>query len=350
MARLRFADSGKETPLEIRDTQPEHTTPFSTLWRTHWAGTGEESPFLFKRMAIEDGDTIRQRHARFTEFQSFLDENPKLRTTLSGIPLATVYEENTGNFGLVMRRLYGEVYETIEESEAMLTLKQGLEAAIDLATEVAIINGHGIAHTDLSDTNLLLDIYTPDGPKISIIDFDLAAVRRGGRWRDGLEPSQAVGGIINLFWAPESIGPNAWSSGSIEADRWALAVNLHRLLFGMYFLSAFHDSIHIEEYAHRYDLKFPSPARDGEDALFPWHRRQMKAVGKPLAELFIGVFDRTGNAGQARPTATEWLRALTNARQHLHICMGQRCQAQDGYVVVLGNTCPVCGSREVGQA
>lgn len=232
---------------------------------------------------------------------------------------------------------------------------------IQIARAVRRLHAAGLAHSDLSYKNVLVD---PETGKAAIIDIDGLVV-------PGKYPPDVVG--TPDFIAPEVLETRALSVGdpkkflpSIHTDRHALAVLIYMYLLYRHPLRG--GKVH--------DL---DPAKDeeltmGKEALFIEHPRDSSnrpkldqlspaelpqgdtdklpysICGSYLKKLFDRAFiDGLHNPG-LRPSAADWEAALIKTTDLMQPCQNPKCQA---HWFVFDNTtrprCPFCGTGYHGQ-
>jgi serine/threonine protein kinase len=231
-----------------------------------------------------------------------------------------------------------------------------LSLCIKIARGVRRLHAAGLAHSDLSYKNILVD---PTTRNALIIDLDGLVV-------PGKYPPDVAG--TPDFIAPEVIATMhlprtdpARKLPSIATDRHALAVLIY-----MYLL-------------YRHPLKGdknhdPDPAKDdqlamGERALFiehptdlsnriklanvapaelPWKdtaKIPFKVAGPYLSELFQRAFITGLHAPEQRPTADEWEYALVKTADLIQRCENQACvQKWFAFDNTTAPKCPFCGT------
>ena len=236
-----------------------------------------------------------------------------------------------------------------------------LRIAILISRAVRRLHAAGLAHSDLSYKNVLVD---PVGGNACIIDIDGLVV-------PGKYPPDVVG-------TPDFIAPEVLMSShlpkdhpdrklpSIATDRHALAVLIYMYLLLRHPLRG--DKVH--------DL---DPQRDellsmGERALFIEHPQDasnrlrvegLKASEKPwkdtqalpytmtgpyLSALFERAFIHALHDPQQRPTADEWEQALVRTVDLIQPCANPKCaQAWYPFDNTTAPRCPFCGTPYQGR-
>lgn len=235
--------------------------------------------------------------------------------------------------------------------------KKYLEICLSISRGVCRLHASGLAHSDLSYNNVLVDPITGGA---HIIDIDELVV-------PGKFPPEVVG--TSGFIAPEVIATNHFSSHdprrktpSIRTDLHALAVLIYTHLFYRHPLKGgkCHD---------KGDPNKDEALLMGEKALFIEHptdrsnRPNMQLVnpnylpwinvdeiphtvaGPYLEPLFLRAFVESLHEPHLRPTADAWKRALVKTMDLLLPCQSQNCRQK---WFVFNNTvvtkCPFCGS------
>ncbi|MDE7413019.1 MAG: kinase [Muribaculaceae bacterium] len=236
-----------------------------------------------------------------------------------------------------------------------------LHFCLQIARAVRRLHAAGLAHSDLSYKNVLVD---PETERASIIDIDGLVV-------PGKYPPDVVG--TPDFIAPEVLQTRSLPLGDpkkklpgILTDRHALAVLIYMYLLNRHPLRG----------GKVNDL---DPARDeelsmGEKALFIEHpldksnrpkmqnlapselpqgdvnQRPYTLCGPYLKELFDRAFIDGLHDPSKRPTADEWELALVKTTDLVQPCSNPACEA---HWYVFDNTtkprCPFCGTEYKGQ-
>ncbi|MBQ7585842.1 MAG: serine/threonine protein kinase [Desulfovibrionaceae bacterium] len=232
---------------------------------------------------------------------------------------------------------------------------------IQMARAIRRLHAAGLAHSDLSYKNVLVD---PEKGKATIIDIDGLVV-------PGKYPPEVVG--TPDFIAPEVLETRALKLDdpqkvlpSINTDRHALAVLIYMYLFYRHPLRG----------GKVYDL---DPGRDeelgmGSQALFIEHPTDLSnrpkidqlskdelpqgdveklpytLSGPYLKELFDQAFILGLHHPDKRPTAAEWERALIKTTDLMRPCPNPECEAH--WLVLDENKpghCPFCGKMLEGS-
>ncbi|MDE5832863.1 MAG: hypothetical protein K2H64_07760 [Desulfovibrio sp.] len=236
-----------------------------------------------------------------------------------------------------------------------------LQLCLNIARAVRRMHAAGLAHSDLSYKNVLVDPLTG---RACIIDIDGLVV-------PGKFPPDVVG--TPDFIAPEVMktrnlapGDPARKLPSILTDRHALATLIYMYLLYRHPLRGARvrdadpakdeelcmgsDALFIEHPADKSNR--PNPAQldpselpQGDVAKLPY-----KICGPYLKDLFDRAFIDGLRNPQARPTAADWESALFKTLDLLQPCQNKACEAR---WYVFDNTkkprCPFCGTEYVGQ-
>ena len=240
-------------------------------------------------------------------------------------------------------------------------LRTNLRMCLELSRAVRKLHAVGLAHSDLSYKNVLVD---PTSGSACMIDIDGLVV-------PGIFPPDVVG--TPDFIAPEVVStahlpsrdPNRKLPSALT-DRHALAVLIYLYLLFRHPLRGgkthASDSVKDEELtmgAKAVFIEHPtdktnqvkrSQLRDdelpwGDPALMP-----MKTLGPYLTELFTKAFVEGLHEPAKRPSAAEWEEALVRTLDLIQPCSNSKC-AQKQFI--FDNTgapqCPVCKTNYVGK-
>lgn len=235
-----------------------------------------------------------------------------------------------------------------------------LEVSLLLARGVRKLHSMGLAHSDLSDNNVLIDPVTHSA---YIIDLDGLVV-------PGKFDAEVAG--TPDYIAPEvlaSRGSAELYTPSITTDKHALAVLIYQYLLCRHPLKGkkrFRDddtddkalgggALFIEnplDRSARYDAKW---ARDDCKKpkelpyLFPWHdldRLPYTSLGPYLGDVIERAFVIGLKNPLKRPLAAEWEQAIERTINLLHPCENPNCLAK-WFVFNPGKpaVCPFCGNK-----
>lgn len=231
-----------------------------------------------------------------------------------------------------------------------------LQICIKIARSVKRMHAAGLAHSDLSYKNVLVD---PSGGNACIIDIDGLVV-------PGKFPPDVVG--TPDFIAPEVMATLKLSITDvnrvlprIETDRHALAVLIYMYLLYRHPLRGgkIHSSDpHEDESAamgtqalfveHPNDFSNRPRIDDLDPVSLPWGdpaKLPYTITGPYLSELFEKAFVKGLHLFQERPTADDWERALVKTVDLIQPCANPSCQ-QKWYVFdnKTQPKCPFCGT------
>ena len=212
-----------------------------------------------------------------------------------------------------------------------------------LARAVRRMHSAGVAHSDLSNKNVLID---PQTGSAVIIDCDSLVVPQ-------IYPPDVLG-------TPGYIAPEVLSTQKLElcdpkrnlpsitTDRHALAVLIYEYLLGRHPLIG--TKVRSTASAEEDDwLSMGSQAiwiEDPNDVSNPPAEPlqvRYKELGPYLAPLFERAFGEGLHAPHLRPDASEWERALVRTTDLLHPCANPRC-SQKWFVFDQNKRCPWCGT------
>jgi len=228
---------------------------------------------------------------------------------------------------------------------------------IKIARAVRRLHAAGLAHSDLSYKNVLVD---PVGGNAAIIDIDGLVV-------PGKYPPDVVG--TPDFIAPEVVATQHLDRAdparvlpSITTDRHALAVLIYMYLFFRHPLRGgkVHDADPLRDEAlsmgtgalfveHPADRSNAIRTDQLSPAALPWAstiKLPYRLAGPLLAPLFESAFVANLHRPTARPSADEWEAALVRTSDLLHPCANPRCEMK--WFVYDGTgraTCPYCRTR-----
>ncbi|MDR1080730.1 MAG: kinase [Deltaproteobacteria bacterium] len=238
------------------------------------------------------------------------------------------------------------------------TLLGFLNVCQNLSRAVKRLHAAGLAHSDLSYKNCLVD---PSTGSACVIDIDGLVV-------PGIFPPDVVG--TRDFIAPEvmmTLGLRREDPAKrlpcAETDLHALAVLVYNLLLHRHPLRGskvwdfeddeIQESMEMGEKAlfieHPTDPTNRRKFDGSDDAFQPWidtGRLPSSIMGRHLQELFLSAFVRNLHNPGGRPTADDWEDALARTRDLLVPCGNGSCVK--GFHVVDGSpsrpVCPFCGT------
>ncbi|HEX8465066.1 MAG TPA: hypothetical protein VF627_10665 [Abditibacterium sp.] len=217
-----------------------------------------------------------------------------------------------------------------------------------LARAVRRMHSAGVAHSDLSNKNVLID---PTTGGAVIIDCDSLVVPH-------IYPPDVLG--TPGYIAPEvlatqklELSDSGRNLPSIVTDRYALAVLIYEYLLGRHPLKGkrVNSALSTEEDDW---LSMGSRAlwiedpRDNSNPPFEPLQVNYRQTGPYLAPLFERAFGEGLHDPQARPDAGEWERALVRTSDLLHPCSNPDC-TQKWFVFDAGSKrCPWCQTQISG--
>ena len=219
-----------------------------------------------------------------------------------------------------------------------------------LARAVRRMHSAGLAHSDLSNKNVLID---PKSGGAVIIDCDSLVVPQ-------IYPPDVLG-------TPGYIAPEVLSTQkleltdakrnlpSIKTDRYALAVLIYEYLLGRHPLRGpkVNSTVSGEEDellsmgAKAVWIEDPTDRSNRPDANFlkvPYTK-----LGPYLSPLFERAFGEGLHEPQARPDAGSWEQALVKTTDLLHPCPNARCPQKWFVFDASDKRCPWCGTQISGQ-
>ncbi|MDR2350222.1 MAG: kinase [Deltaproteobacteria bacterium] len=235
-----------------------------------------------------------------------------------------------------------------------------LQICSHLSRAVKRLHAAGLAHSDLSYRNCLID---PKNGQACIIDIDGLVV-------PGLFPPDVIG--TRDFIAPEVVATAHLPKDdrnrvlpTINTDRHALAVLVYIYMFHRHPLRGSkvwdidpeaQEVMEMGEKAlfveHPTDASNRVKITKSDKDYLPWHdtRKLPYAItGKYLKELFDNAFVRGLHSPESRPTANDWEDALVKTFDLLKPCLNPSCLKR--YFVFDGSTvpvCPYCGTKHEG--
>ena len=219
-----------------------------------------------------------------------------------------------------------------------------LQMSISLARSIRRMHQAGLAHSDLSCNNVLVD---PKSGSCVVIDIDSLVV-------PGLYPPEVIG--TGGYIAPEVLETLEYPYGDEKRNLPCASTDLHALAVLLY-----------EYLLLRHPLSGPKvysqdPNEDdylsmGPRALFVEDPRDtsnrppdlhvtIDDLGEPLKSLFLRAFVDGLHRPNERPTAMEWEKALVKTWDLLHPCENPDCAA--GWFILHDPkhpVCPFCGGR-----
>ncbi len=219
-----------------------------------------------------------------------------------------------------------------------------LQMSISLARAIRRMHQAGLAHSDLSCNNVLID---PTTGSCVVIDIDSLVV-------PGIYPPEVIG--TGGYIAPEVLETLALPFGdpkrklpSSYTDLHALAVLIYEYLLLRHPLSgpkSYSDDPNMDDFLimgpKALFIEHPTDRSNRPRAL----NVTIGDLGPALEKLFIQAFVDGLHNPDARPTAMEWEKALVKTWDLLHPCENPKCAAK--WFVLHDPSrpvCPFCGKR-----
>lgn len=220
-----------------------------------------------------------------------------------------------------------------------------LQAALLLSRSIRRLHQAGLAHSDLSNNNVLID---PRSGNCVVIDIDSLVV-------PGLFPPEVAG--TRGYIAPEVLStmeldrsdPRRRIPSSVT-DLHALAVLIYEYLFCRHPLMG--PKIFSAESAEKDDflglgemalfIEDPNDTSNRPETL----KNTIKDLGPVMESLFLRAFVDGLHEPPLRPSAMEWERGIVRTWDLLHKCSDPRCDKK-WFVLYDVNkpVCPFCGAR-----
>lgn len=220
-----------------------------------------------------------------------------------------------------------------------------IQMSLLLARSIRRLHQAGLAHSDLSNNNVLID---PKSGNCVVIDIDTLVV-------PGLFPPEVAG--TRGYIAPEVLStmeldrndPRRMIPSSVT-DLHALAVLIYEYLFFRHPLMG--PKIYSTESAERDDylglgpmatfIEHPEDTSNRPSAL----KTTIKDLGPVMEKLFLRAFVDGLHNPALRPSAMEWERGLVKTWDLLHKCSNPSCDKK-WFVLhdVNKPVCPFCGTR-----
>jgi serine/threonine protein kinase len=229
--------------------------------------------------------------------------------------------------------------------EELGNFRSMLKISLNLARAVRRLHSSGLAHSDLSNNNVLID---PKTGSCVIIDIDTLVV-------PGIFNPSVAG--TRGYIAPEVLetldlefGDSEKNLPSVYSDLHALPVLIYEYLFFRHPLIG--KKIYCEGDAEEDDrlalgryatfIENPTDTSNRPDDM----KITIKHLGPSLEKLFVRAFVDGLHDPDMRPTAMEWETALADTLELLQKCQNPKCSAK--YFVLAdpkNPICPYCGRR-----
>lgn len=237
----------------------------------------------------------------------------------------------------------GKLRRFIREQE-LGDFRSMLQMSISLARSIRRMHQAGLAHSDLSCNNVLVD---PTTGNCVVIDIDSLVV-------PGVYPPEVIGtgGYIApevLETLPLPFGDPQRKLPCASTDLHSLAVLIYEYLLLRHPLSGpktYSDDPNVDDF-----LSMGPKALFIEDPKDTSNRPRdlhvtIKDMGPALESLFLRAFTDGLHNPNERPTAMEWEKALVKSWDLLHPCENPDCAAKWFILHDLNDpVCPFCGRR-----
>lgn len=235
------------------------------------------------------------------------------------------------------------------------TWENHLKCCLEMCRAIAKMHQAGVAHSDLSYNNVLID--PMGGGAACVIDCDMLVV-------EGMFPADVVG-------TPDFIAPEVYKTQGTAArvlpnqktDLHALAVLIYQYLLYRHPLrgrlagtlnpgDAGNDEVRLMG-ADALFVEHPSDTRNrinsksADNAEYlPYcdtDKIPMSVCGEPLAKLFVRAFVDGLHEPNKRPSATDWIRGIEQTLAMVVPCNSKQCQ-QKTFAYFGRYQCPFCGT------
>jgi len=220
-----------------------------------------------------------------------------------------------------------------------------LRLCIQMARAIRRLHVAGLAHSDLSPKNILVD---PGTGSCIVIDIDSLVV-------PGLFPPDVVG--TKGYIAPEVLATVELPLNDPLRKHPCVATDQHALPVLLYEYLLFRHPLHGPKVNSTASAEEDDKLSLGSKALFIEHptdpsnrpknlKVPFDVLGPHLKDLFIRAFVDGLHAPNRRPTALEWERALVKTWELIHRCPSPSCS--HGWFVAhdpQAQNCPFCGAR-----
>jgi serine/threonine protein kinase len=231
------------------------------------------------------------------------------------------------------------------KKEELGDLRTWIQMSLLLARSVRRLHQAGLAHSDLSNNNVLID---PKSGNCIVIDIDGLVV-------PGIYPPEVAG--TRGYIAPEVLATFERSASdprrmtpNAKTDLHALAVLIYEYLFFRHPLIGpkIHSTVSAEEDdrlalgERAVFIEDPKDTSNRPKNLFP----TIEELGPILSNLFLRAFSDGLHSPALRPSAMEWERGLSRTWDLLHKCNNKHCTR--GWFVFYDPErleCPYCGMK-----
>ncbi len=231
------------------------------------------------------------------------------------------------------------------EPEELGDFRMMLQLSISLARSIRRMHQAGLAHSDLSNNNVLID---PKTGRCVVIDIDSLVV-------PGLFPPEVVG--TRGYIAPEILSTMKYPFGDSRRKLPSIYTDLHSLPVLLYEYLLFRHpligpKIYSKASAEEDDFLALGPMATFVENPNDTSNRpaelnvKISDLGPILKSLFLRAFVDGLHDPNERPTAMEWEKGLVKTWELLHPCENPICAAK-WFILYDDNNpvCPFCGHR-----
>jgi serine/threonine protein kinase len=137
-------------------------------------------------------------------------------------------ETNDGLLYIAMEFLEGKPLQRILKEEQQVSVRRGLNIALQMARSLREAHSKGIVHRDLKPDNVVLETVGEESDFVKVLDFGVAKLAEG----DGQQKTLTKAGSI--FGTPKYMSPEQSRGGDIDArsDVYSIGVMLYELVTG----------------------------------------------------------------------------------------------------------------------
>jgi len=137
-------------------------------------------------------------------------------------------ETEDGLLYIAMEFLEGKPLQKVLKEEQQVSVRRGLNIALQMAKSLREAHSKGIVHRDLKPDNVVLETVGEEADFVKVLDFGVAKLAEG----DGQQKTLTKAGSI--FGTPKYMSPEQSRGGDIDArsDVYSIGVMLYELLCG----------------------------------------------------------------------------------------------------------------------
>ena len=314
---------------------------------------GSYNPCLSEEEGGADGNTahLAEYYRRYFSWPVAITDDPEFGFGIicQSYPKRFLYPENAFVHPAISKKYAGEPrdcswYITQKTKMCLKETEQGdfrkiLSICLCLARMTDRLHRAGLAHSDLSCKNILIDLKHGD---CLITDVDGLVV-------PGLYMPEVNG--TKGYIAPEVLETSTLPFDKrklpcVETDRHAMAVLFYELIFLRHPLLSGKKVLDFDDADNDDFLKLGKEALFIENPSDTSNRPDktpeisIKALGPDIEQLFLRVFVNGLHTPAARPTAGAWALSLSRAMDLLYPCPNVNCSA--GWFVLHDMSNPVC--------